>query len=114
MADIFCPCCGTDLRVGNSRQGVGLRVDPTGDFIWNGSPIRLTNAERVVLGSLLQAKGGVLSKAALRARLESDAGPKIIDVLICKIRRKFLDAGHSAPIHTARGMGYKWASAYSV
>lgn len=68
---------------------------------------RLTGSETKVFGRLLKA--GVATKDAIMATLYRDAGKdeaeiKIVDVLVCKLRKKLKPFG--LEITTVRGLGY--------
>jgi two-component system cell cycle response regulator CtrA len=74
-----------------------------------GRPVRLTAKEYEVLELLMRRKGSVLTKAAFLDHLYGGAeGPevKIIDVFICKLRRKLCQAGAGDLIGTVWGRGY--------
>lgn len=73
---------------------------------------RLTGSETKVFGRLL--KGGLATKDAIMATLYRDAGKdeaeiKIVDVFICKLRKKIAPFGLS--IETVWGAGYQMAPA---
>lgn len=75
------------------------------------SVLNLTGREYAMLEHFAQRKGAIVSKSALMAQLyngldEPDA--KIIDVFVCKLRKKLSDAtGGEAYIHTVWGTGYQ-------
>lgn len=75
------------------------------------SPLNLTGREYAMLEHFAQRQGATLSKSALMAQLyggmdEPDA--KIIDVFVCKLRKKLSDAtGGQEYIHTVWGSGYQ-------
>jgi two-component system cell cycle response regulator CtrA len=74
-----------------------------------GRPLALTGREYDVLELLLQRKGIVLTKAAFLGQLYAGRQApeaKIIDVFICKLRRKLGRAGAEGLIATIRGRGY--------
>jgi two-component system cell cycle response regulator CtrA len=78
----------------------------------NGKPIELTVKEYDLFELLYANRGSVLTKAALIGRLYKGADEpmqKIIDVFICKLRRKIADATDGADyIKTVWGTGYTW------
>ena len=69
---------------------------------------KLTRKEASLLARLQRAKGEAVSKENLMVALyglEVDVEPKIIDVFVCKIRRKVSGAG--IEIRTFWGLGYR-------
>jgi two-component system cell cycle response regulator CtrA len=92
------------LRAGSIEVELGAREARV-----HGRSVRLTAMEFSVLELLLLRRGMVLSKETFLNHLyggmdEPDA--KIIDVFVCKLRRKLADAGGPAAIETVRGRGY--------
>jgi two-component system cell cycle response regulator CtrA len=75
------------------------------------SNLNLTGREYAMLEHFAQRKGAVLSKSALMAQLYGgmdEPDSKIIDVFVCKLRKKLADAtGGEAYIHTVWGSGYQ-------
>jgi two-component system cell cycle response regulator CtrA len=94
----------SDLNVGPIRmdtQGLGVFV--------NGMHVHVTGKEFAVLRLLLQHKGRPISKESFMSYLYDgidDPDIKIIDVFICKLRKKFTAVGAFAVIGTAPGRGY--------
>lgn len=80
-----------------------------------GGPVPLTGKEYDVLEALARARGRMLTKSALFAGLYlgSDAPSiKIIDVFVCKLRKKLVSAlGGEDPITTIWGSGYAMPAA---
>lgn len=75
----------------------------------NAFPVHLTTKEFNMLELLVSRKGEAVSKQALLNHLYSgrDAPEiKIIEVFICKLRRKLMDAGSADLITTVQGRGY--------
>ncbi|WP_439578554.1 response regulator transcription factor [Elioraea sp.] len=92
------------LRAGPIEVELGAREARV-----HGRTVRLTAMEFSVLELLLLRRGLVLTKEAFLNHLyggmdEPDA--KIIDVFVCKLRRKLAEAGSAAAIETVRGRGY--------
>lgn len=92
------------LRAGPIEVELGAREARV-----HGRPVRLTAKEFSVMELLLLRRGVVLNKAAFLNHLyggmdEPDA--KIIDVFVCKVRKKLAEAGSTAVIETVRGQGY--------
>ena len=82
-----------------------------------GAPVSLTPAEYAILESLVLNRDRVLSKTQLLEAIhdsESFAGPNVIEVLICNLRKKIGENGDHSIIVTRRGYGYlveKWEQA---
>jgi two-component system, cell cycle response regulator CtrA len=71
--------------------------------------VHLTAKEYGVLELLMVRKSAVLTKEILLSHLYGgidEPEPKIIDVFICKLRRKLADAGADELIKTVWGQGY--------
>lgn len=88
-----------------------VEINPgTYEVTVDGVPASLTLTEFRLLSALLEARGGVLSRAALMSRA---MGPGIlvtertIDVHVTAIRRKL--GAHAGIIRTVRGVGYRAA-----
>jgi two-component system cell cycle response regulator CtrA len=74
----------------------------------NGSLLSLTRKEYMVVEALV-IKGGFMSKEALLDHLYEEGenkAPKILDVFVCKIRRKMKAAGVNEFISTRWGYGF--------
>ncbi len=94
----------SQVRVGNLTVDLGTR-----DVWVDGVSVRLTEKEFQVLEALVLKKGHVLTKDHFLNYLyggmdEPDA--KIIDVFICKLRKKLTNAGGDNLISTVWGRGY--------
>lgn len=75
----------------------------------DGKPVRLTGKEYSMLELLLLRKGMTLSKEAFLNHLyggTDEPETKIIDVFVCKIRKKLAEAGAGQLISTIWGRGY--------
>jgi two-component system, cell cycle response regulator CtrA len=76
----------------------------------SGQPVRLTGKEYGVLELLSMRKGATLTKEVLLNRLydeRDEPGQKIIDVFVCKLRKKLANASNGKNyIETIRGNGY--------
>ena len=74
-----------------------------------GKPVTLTKKEYQIAEILALRKGAVLSKEAILDHLYGgldEPNPKIIDVFICKIRKKLQSMGVEDFIETNWGRGY--------
>jgi two-component system cell cycle response regulator CtrA len=92
------------LRAGPIEVELGARQARV-----HGRPVRLTAMEFSVLELLLLRRGIVLTKEVFLNHLYGgmdEPEAKIIDVFVCKLRRKLADAGGPPVIETVRGRGY--------
>jgi two-component system cell cycle response regulator CtrA len=92
------------LRVGP----LGLNLDSR-EVLVNGKEVRLTGKEYAILELLVLRKGMVMTKEALMNHLYGgmdEPEVKIIDVFVCKLRKKLVQAGAGDPISTVWGRGY--------
>ena len=74
----------------------------------------LTNKELALLVAVMSRKGGILTKQAGLTELYGgmdEPEVKIIDVFICKVRRKLNEVGAPDAIETVWGHGYRWNKA---
>jgi two-component system cell cycle response regulator CtrA len=75
----------------------------------NGTPLRLTAKEYAILELLMLRKGMVLTKDTFLNHLYGgidEPEMKIIDVFVCKLRKKLVQAGCPNFIETVWGRGY--------
>lgn len=75
-------------------------------------PVALTGKEFAVLELLVTRKNAILTKDAFLNHLYGgmdEPESKIIDVFICKLRKKLLLAGAGEPISTVWGRGYMFS-----
>ena len=92
------------LRVGPLELNLDSR-----EVTVNGAPIHLTGKEYSILELLVLRKGMVLTKDAFLNHLYGgmdEPEMKIIDVFICKLRKKLAQAGADNMIGTVWGRGY--------
>ena len=92
------------LRVGNLQLNLDSR-----EVIVEGVDIHLTGKEYAILELLVLRKGMVLTKEAFLNHLYGgmdEPEMKIIDVFICKLRKKLAQAGADNLIGTVWGRGY--------
>lgn len=77
-----------------------------------GRPVQLTAQEFRVLAALDAHRDRVVTRLAMSDVVESVAGDRSIDVLMCRVRRKL---GEAAPLLvTVRGVGWRLLSPRSV
>jgi two-component system cell cycle response regulator CtrA len=75
----------------------------------NGNYVNLTGKESLILELLMLRKGVIQSKGAILTHLYNgidEPEMKIIDVFVCKLRRKLAEAGAASLITTVWGRGY--------
>ena len=92
------------LRVGNLQLNLDSR-----EVLVDGNPVHLTGKEYSILELLVLRKGMVLTKEAFLNHLYGGMDEpelKIIDVFICKLRKKLAQAGADNVIGTVWGRGY--------
>ena len=92
------------LRVGDLQLNLDSR-----EVLVSGAPVHLTGKEYSILELLVLRKGMVLTKEAFLNHLYGgmdEPEMKIIDVFICKLRKKLANAGAGSLIGTVWGRGY--------
>ncbi len=92
------------LRVGSLQLNLDSR-----EVMVSGKPVHLTGKEYSILELLVLRKGMVLTKEAFLNHLYGgmdEPEMKIIDVFICKLRKKLATAGAGNLIGTVWGRGY--------
>ena len=92
------------LRIGNLQLNLDSR-----DVVVDEQPVHLTGKEYAILELLVLRKGMVLTKEAFLNHLYGgidEPEMKIIDVFICKLRKKLAQAGAGNLIGTVWGRGY--------
>ncbi len=88
--------------------GLAINLD-TRTVILNGQPLHTTRREYAILELLSLRKGTALTKETIMSHLYGGIDEpeiKIIDVFICKLRRKLTAAGGENLIATVWGRGY--------
>jgi len=99
-----CPCCGRPLPDSDD-----IVVDPSGIVVRRGRYATLTVHEFEILEALRASSPRIISKEALLFALyqlrQEEPELKIIDVFICKLRKKLKPLGIS--IDTVWGRGYR-------
>ncbi len=92
------------LRIGNLQLNLDSR-----EVEADGQPVHLTGKEYAILELLVLRRGMVLTKEAFLNHLYGgidEPEMKIIDVFICKLRKKLAVAGAGSLIGTVWGRGY--------
>lgn len=92
--------------------------DPTLDDVWEYiTTYGMTTLEAKLVHALRSRPGRTISKEGLVAIIYSDRidsewpAVKIIDVFVCKVRKKLRDGGADFEIETVWGMGYRAVTA---
>jgi two-component system cell cycle response regulator CtrA len=92
------------LTIGNLALDIQSKAVDVG-----GKSVNLTGKEQGIMELLAMRRGMVQSKESILTHLYNgidEPEMKIIDVFICKLRRKLTDAGFSGQIATVWGRGY--------
>jgi DNA-binding response OmpR family regulator len=95
---------GMTLRAGNVSFDTVER-----DVRVEGASLILPRRESAILENLMRRLGRVVPKPVLEEKLyglNDEPGSNTIPVHVHHLRRKLLDAGSTAEIHTVRGVGY--------
>lgn len=106
--------CTTEISVGPVSIDLDGKVARV-----SGKPIHLTGKEFQILELMVLRKGSTLTKDAILSNVyggRDEPEIKIIDVFICKLRKKLQDAmapGEHMPIETVWGRGYRCVDAPS-
>ena len=110
----ICPRCWCNLVPEQPMADGPFRYDSVDGLSYNGVKVRLSRQERELVGSLLHAKGRLLSPDAIVTRLDSETEnpPRLVSVLLAGIRRKLRQLGAPNPIktHPEYGAGWRWLS----
>ena len=103
-------CCGDHS---SNKIGVGdLVVDLDRNIVQvNGVPVRLTNKEYSLFEVLVVSPNRIFTKEGIIRRIYDDLEDpplnKIVDVFVCKIRKKLAPVLGYDPIRTIWGRGYQ-------
>lgn len=76
---------------------------------YKGTPIKLTPAEGAIAWSLMKNFPYSMTADALLNRIGSEGGPDVIDVMMCRMRKKLRDATGVQPLQNIWGRGYRWS-----
>lgn len=101
-----CPVCGQRIILEGIRFQDGV-------LYFHNNMVHMTPTEVKVVYMLYSRPGQVVSREMIYSEIypsylpdSGDVDPKIIDVFICKIRRKLRQAFCNIPIETVWGRGY--------
>jgi len=95
---------GSVLEVGNIRYDSASRMVEV-----NGRQVAFSRRETDLLEILLRRAGRAVSKASIEEALygfDEQTDLNAIEVLVSRLRKRLIEAGASAEIHTLRGIGY--------
>lgn len=99
-----------EARANSVSVGPSVVVDLVAQKVLvHGRPVRLTRKEYQIVELLAMNRGRAMSKDSILDHLYDgldEPNKKIIDVFVCKARRKLDDAGADAVIETRWGLGY--------
>ena len=108
------------IHAASTRRFAGLSFDPSSRKLTRegGPTVRLTASEAVMLAALTEAPHALVTREALAARLpgrSSAREPRIVDVLVYRLRRKLREvAADPAIIVTMPSEGYALATSVAV
>lgn len=107
------------LRALLRRPGAALgRVLEVGDLAFDtatrsvaasGTPVVVPRRELSVLEALMRRPGTVVTRSSLEDAayaLDEPVEPNALDAVLSRLRRRLVETGTSAEIHTVRGVGY--------
>ena len=99
---------GSILGAGNLSFDTGAR-----EVLLEGVPIQLSSREIDLLEHLMRRQGRVVSKTLLEDSLygfSKELSSNAVEVLVCRLRKKLVDASAEVRIHTIHGVGYMLSS----
>jgi DNA-binding response OmpR family regulator len=111
-----CPHCLMRLKDEKSLQIGDFGIDRhMGCALFQGRRLDITGREFNVMALLMEAEGRVVTKEHLWMNYQGpnsvghvDTEIKIIDVFICKLRKKLKEQTGREPVGTVWGRGYFW------
>lgn len=107
-----CSECGQLIEHASDKPIVrgGLVLRPGFQTVeWNGQTVRLTKSEFDTLAFIAKREGPVRKLSVYTVVFEREDGtpePKIVDVIVCKVRRRLAEIGAGGLIKTLWGVGY--------
>lgn len=79
---------------------------------WRGQSVRLTASEFATLAFIVKKGEGMARKLAIYTEVfeqpDGSPEPKIVDVIVCKVRKKLAGIGGSGLVATVWGQGYRF------
>jgi DNA-binding response OmpR family regulator len=111
-----CPHCGYDLlHNGPILIDEWSMMAPGAPLFYDGTPIRLSNAESQICYALMKSYPRHMTRWALLDRIGTESEKdNILSVYITRIKSRLEHAGIPLPIETIWGHGYKWMGSKDV
>lgn len=105
----MCPQCGYDLIIDqpviiNNFSMLGAHAP----LSYKGQPIKLTGAERSLCWTLMKAFPRAVRRDVILDRMGSEALYEVIDVHLCRIRKKLRSIGAPIPFQPTVDRGLVW------
>lgn len=110
----LCPHCGIDLHKREDVRVGDLVASVTGDILWKGEAVTLTETEAAIIVALARSAGRFVLVEAIGNIVGSEALDlaAVIRVYVYRLRSKFMALDPDfAMIETRRGSeraGYRW------
>lgn len=109
----FCPHCGYDLRPDTPVFINNFTMfGPASQLMYDQTIVKLTESERFVCWTLLKAYPEAVTQEVILDRMGSDAMGNVINVYVCRIRKKLREIGAPNPIeptyNKAGRRAYRW------
>jgi DNA-binding response OmpR family regulator len=90
----FCPHCGYDLMVDTPILINDFAMfSPLAQLTYKGRPVKLTPYERSLCWTLMKAYPEPVRVDIILDRLGSEADTNVVDVFVCRARKKIRDVG---------------------
>lgn len=106
----FCPHCGYNLETDAAILiNDFAMMSSNAPLSWRDHTVKLTSAERIICYTLMRAYPSSVKVATLLDRVDSESAGNVIDVFICRIRKKLHDLGAPNPI-AAMGRAFVWVT----
>lgn len=103
MSQHMCPHCGYDLLL-----DAPILIDDfsmmslISNLWWRETPVPMTASEKVICYTLMKAYPLPVRRSVILERLDSESDGKIIDVYVCRLRKKLRAIGAPNPIEMAQ------------
>lgn len=102
----LCPHCGYDLRLDTPVLIDDFSMMSSVAVLrWEGEAVKLTGSERILVYTLMKAYPAPVRLSVILDRMDSDATGNVIDVYLCRIRKKLRAIGAPNPIASVRNRG---------
>jgi DNA-binding response OmpR family regulator len=111
----FCPHCGYDLRLDTPILLNDFSMMSSYSHLrWRGEAIPLTSSERLLCYTLMKAYPSPVKLGVILDRIGSEASGNVIDVYVCRIRKKLRKIGAPNPITCPRTRNQERALAWAT